>query len=162
MECFQVLEAGEGIQEAILRRLTARGGTAGPVRQWEPSGSAGSVPAGGGERGCAAPAVPDGASPRRDGRHTAQSGQRGQLRRVPTRQLDYIQPGGKYAVGCAPAGAGDGGRAGGGAAGIPADPGTGGGRTAGPGRRRGSASAGSAAGRAWLSLWLRWPVLGRT
>ena len=29
MECFQVLEAGEGIQEAILRRLTARGGLRG-------------------------------------------------------------------------------------------------------------------------------------
>ena len=161
MECFQVLETGEGIQEAILRRLTARGGLRGRCANGNHPALL-VVSAGGGERGCAAPAVPDGASPRRDGRYTAQSGQCGQLRRVPTRQLDYIQPGGKYAVGCAPAGAGDGGRAGGGAAGIPADPGTGGGRTACPGRRRGSASAGSAAGRAWLSLWLRWPVLGRT
>lgn len=29
MECFQVLEAGEGIEQAILRRLTARGGLRG-------------------------------------------------------------------------------------------------------------------------------------
>ena len=29
MECFQVLEAGEGIERAILRRLTARGGLRG-------------------------------------------------------------------------------------------------------------------------------------
>ena len=29
MECFQVLEAGEGIEQAILRRLTARGGLGG-------------------------------------------------------------------------------------------------------------------------------------
>lgn len=29
MECFQVLEAGEGIEQAILRRLAARGGLRG-------------------------------------------------------------------------------------------------------------------------------------
>lgn len=29
MECFQVLEVGEGIEQAILRRLTARGGLRG-------------------------------------------------------------------------------------------------------------------------------------
>ena len=29
MECFQVLEAGEGIRQAILRRLNARGGLGG-------------------------------------------------------------------------------------------------------------------------------------
>lgn len=29
MECFQVLEAGEGIEQAILRRLTSRGGLRG-------------------------------------------------------------------------------------------------------------------------------------
>lgn len=29
MECFQVLEAGEGIEQTILRRLTARGGLRG-------------------------------------------------------------------------------------------------------------------------------------
>lgn len=29
MECFQVLEAGEGIEQAILRRLNARGGLGG-------------------------------------------------------------------------------------------------------------------------------------
>nr|CRY95852.1 hypothetical protein [uncultured prokaryote] len=73
-------------------------------------------------------------------------GQRGQLRSVAPGQLDHLQPGGGHPLGRPSAGAGDGGRPGGGAAGVSPCFGAGGGGAARPGRRRGAAAAGNSSG----------------